>query len=571
MGVVETSRNAGSTTGGGEGSTTDLKSATSSRSSALPPTIPIATNPAQPRSQKPSNTGPRRPNISSTNNNNKGSTSSISSTNNRRSHGNLNTAAVAAISGTSLNSSGSLNSVNGDQRVPHTASSTRAPSTVGSVADLGQTRSRNQFHGSRGSLAGSTAASLGSLGGSLASLNRRNVMGSHRNVWFGSTGSVAGHGDNMSVTSPGVNGASSASTFGGRKKFGSTGSLRDPALFGILKFKFCRREEAEVYSTKFSYDEDYVVAGLGDSRIQVYSTRTGELTTCLIPPTPADGQLLPCTSIAFRPDNSTFKNKNVLVAAYADGRIAHWHYTSGQLLSTMTEIDVQVNNVVYNPSGTKFATASSDTTESQLVIRNRVFSVKFHPTDPNVLVSGGWDNTLQIWDVRVGHSVRSIFGPHICGDAVDLDDTGDKIVTGSYSKDNQIQVNLHFELLRKANYLSRFGLTVKANSSNPFPGLSWRVTVVRPTSTARPTVTVRGLGNKYILAGGVSCSNNGINEVKVFSTTGSKRAVGMAQGFSQSVYTSAFSSGEHMVAVGGGFKGLYVFDVDPHQTAEFVF
>lgn len=66
---------------------------------------------------------------------------------------------------------------------------------------------------------------------------------------------------------------------------------------------------------------------------------------------------------------------------------------------------------------------------------NRVYAVKFKPNDLNVLISGGWDNTLQvaffsfsfclpffvltstlqIWDIRAGQSVRSIYGPHICG------------------------------------------------------------------------------------------------------------------------------------------------------------
>lgn len=37
-----------------------------------------------------------------------------------------------------------------------------------------------------------------------------------------------------------------------------------------------------------------------------------------------------------------------------------------------------------------------------------------------MVVSGGWDNTVQIWDIRVGGAVRMFYGPHICGEAVDM-------------------------------------------------------------------------------------------------------------------------------------------------------
>lgn len=49
---------------------------------------------------------------------------------------------------------------------------------------------------------------------------------------------------------------------------------------------------------------------------------------------------------------------------------------------------------------------------------------------PKVLLTGGWDNTIQFWDMRVGHSVKSIFGPHLSGDSLDV--CGDEILTGSW-------------------------------------------------------------------------------------------------------------------------------------------
>jgi COMPASS component SWD3 len=44
--------------------------------------------------------------------------------------------------------------------------------------------------------------------------------------------------------------------------------------------------------------------------------------------------------------------------------------------------------------------------------------VKF--IDENVLVSGGWDSVIHQWDVRVGKSVRSFYGPHVAGDSIDF-------------------------------------------------------------------------------------------------------------------------------------------------------
>eukprot|EP00501_MAST-03F_sp_TOSAG23-6_P001280 GSMAST32.ASY1.ANO1.1328.1 assembled CDS len=58
-----------------------------------------------------------------------------------------------------------------------------------------------------------------------------------------------------------------------------------------------------------------------------------------------------------------------------------------------------------------------------------VFSLKFKEDDENLVISGGWDNTVQIWDLRTECSIRSFYGPHICGDAVDL--SGNTVLTGS--------------------------------------------------------------------------------------------------------------------------------------------
>ncbi|CAN0317356.1 unnamed protein product, partial [Scytosiphon promiscuus] len=61
---------------------------------------------------------------------------------------------------------------------------------------------------------------------------------------------------------------------------------------------------------------------------------------------------------------------------------------------------------------------------------SRIFSVKFHPDDPNIIVSGGWDKCVHVWDVERETVVSTIFGPHVCGDAIGV--IGRTIVTGSW-------------------------------------------------------------------------------------------------------------------------------------------
>lgn len=65
---------------------------------------------------------------------------------------------------------------------------------------------------------------------------------------------------------------------------------------------------------------------------------------------------------------------------------------------------------------------------------SRIFCCKFHPTEPNVLLSGGWDNTIQIYDIREGRTVAYIGGPHVSGDSIDIYD--DMIVAGSNRNKN---------------------------------------------------------------------------------------------------------------------------------------
>lgn len=63
---------------------------------------------------------------------------------------------------------------------------------------------------------------------------------------------------------------------------------------------------------------------------------------------------------------------------------------------------------------------------------NRVFCVKFDPLDENVLFSGGWDKTVQIYDMRQKGPVMSMLGPMITGDSIDVNKDDHTLLTGCY-------------------------------------------------------------------------------------------------------------------------------------------
>ena len=71
---------------------------------------------------------------------------------------------------------------------------------------------------------------------------------------------------------------------------------------------------------------------------------------------------------------------------------------------------------------------------------NRIFCCRFSPYFANMIVSGGWDNTVQIYDIRQQGPVGCFYGPHICGDGIDFHKNGHTLLTGSYRMDDCIEL-----------------------------------------------------------------------------------------------------------------------------------
>ncbi|KAJ3288262.1 hypothetical protein HDU79_004988 [Rhizoclosmatium sp. JEL0117] len=372
----------------------------------------------------------------------------------------------------------------------------------------------------------------GSLG-SLYNLNQRQLLGS--NSALAEWNYVMSQSNNGSSAAPSVVDRASVSGYSYATKKTARGELlrgfevcymrahlgapggayREPTFQGVFRPKFIKREASEVYCVKFSPDDEFIAAGLGNSFIQVV---------------PEPNVQINCV---------TYQNN-------LNSETAGAYFASSGSDSYVRVYDSQNHKKLLEMNRGQGDISAGHS--------SRVFSVRFHPTEQNILISGGWDNTIQFWDTRIGHSVRSIYGPHICGsDSLDFNQDGSEILTASFAKEDQLQ-------------MWDFG------SGKLIDTIAWSImegerknSLLYSGSFGKSKAP--GGGVQYAIAGGCG----GFNEVKLFNLQ-TKRAVGVAQGFTHSVYSVVMSSNEKMIAVGGGFKAVYAYDVDMHQqTSELIY
>ena len=198
---------------------------------------------------------------------------------------------------------------------------------------------------------------------------------------------------------------------------------------------------------RFNRDGTLFAYGCDDGVVQAFHVDTGHRAGVAFAPSPN----LPkgvCTALRFLPAGD---NANVCVVATSAGVVQHHHLTSGKTLGAPI---VEANNGVFaldvRADGATFATAGRDggvrvydERTGRCATRlaggtdagddasfsghaDRVFGLRYLASTADVLVSGGWDNTLRVWDARVadGRSVSTLRGPQVCGDAVDVEPEG---------------------------------------------------------------------------------------------------------------------------------------------------
>mmetsp|Transcript_96748 Transcript_96748/g.167945 ORF Transcript_96748/g.167945 Transcript_96748/m.167945 type:complete len:359 (-) Transcript_96748:91-1167(-) len=318
---------------------------------------------------------------------------------------------------------------------------------------------------------------------------------------------------------------------------------------------------ADCFCVRFSPDNLYLAASFANGAIHVYNAETGKQDYILNAVDPKDeASALPTTQLRWRPHSQQSKTKSVLISVNAewDGQISHWHIKSGKCLHTITEPENQLFCLDYFGDGSQFATAGKDRcvriydeATKRLVQTleggdqkttaghsNRVFSLKYHPQHPNILLSGGWDNTVQIWDTRRGHSVRALWGCYLCGDSVDFSSTGEQVLTGSWRAKDALQI-------------WDFG------TCTPIENVEWRTPSSEKTSMLFCAQFSKDEASSMIVAGGSS-----ENEAKFFHR-GKEGATpfGALVNLPKPVFSVDIAPNSRMAAVGSADGQVRVLEV----------
>jgi WD40 repeat protein len=209
--------------------------------------------------------------------------------------------------------------------------------------------------------------------------------------------------------------------------------------------------DAEVYSLRLSRDGSLLAAGLSTGEVTLRSVATGRVSYSLMH---SPGSF-PVPAIRFLPHVA-----RSFLTVSTDGVIREWGGQPPEITWTHREEANELYALDCHASGSHFATGGVDTNvrvydwAKKAVVSvftrrkfdqttdkghsDRVYAVKFHPSDPSLLFSGGWDNTVQMWDIRSQTSVGCFPGPHICGDALDV--RGHFVLAGSWRLHDQIQL-----------------------------------------------------------------------------------------------------------------------------------
>jgi len=303
-----------------------------------------------------------------------------------------------------------------------------------------------------------------------------------------------------------------------------------------------------VYSMQWNFAGTKLAVGFGSGAIQIYDAN-GLTEKELRPSRQGGGAVM---VIRFCP-----KDPDLLYAGTAEGFIYVFNVENGEQLDKIDEQGNEVNCMDFSVDGFNFITGGKDLdtrvyeTKSNKLIRTyrglgrrdsvmpttdkvtgntqRVFSLKCHCNNQFIFISGGWDNHIKIWDIRDNEGIkRSIMGPHIAGDSLDMKDN--QILAGSWAALHALQLYDYTSghVVKEINY---------------------------PHSDGAFLYTSLFVNDKMVMAGG-----SGTNTLEVIEIEGSK-SVGNYK-VNGPVHASDSANNGRVISVGGSSDIFAILKLD---------
>ncbi|XP_026470961.1 transcription initiation factor TFIID subunit 5-like [Ctenocephalides felis] len=210
---------------------------------------------------------------------------------------------------------------------------------------------------------------------------------------------------------------------------------------------------------KYTEDYNFISAGFPDGMVRLFAKNTGQLAMVLYDEESlANAATVTC--IKHRPVSKNYPSTNTLLCSYTNGCVKCWDFVSSRCIYTIRERR-QTLSLSYHLRLPKFVTCGDDAKiflydeETKMQERvfiasddqnicdghtSRVFAACFNPRSQFEIVTGGWDNTVQFWDMRAPHATRHIAGVHICAEGIDISPNGRTLLTAAWQKANPFQV-----------------------------------------------------------------------------------------------------------------------------------
>lgn len=236
--------------------------------------------------------------------------------------------------------------------------------------------------------------------------------------------------------------------------------IKDPQVDGPCSLKICC--DIGIDQLCCQYNEDFSLFGSGgaDGIVRLFDAEDFNFLKSIGGDRDTEGVTSCVTSIKHK---SILKSENIdhhFMFSYVNGVVKCFNYNNRQCVFTIKERR-QTYGLTFHPRLQKFITYGDDLKinlydyETQTKERtfkrsgrlnehdghtSRIFAARFNPASNAEFLSGGWDNTVLLWDLRKQFACRYLSDVSLCGEGLDVDKMGRQILTCSWRKEDQLQL-----------------------------------------------------------------------------------------------------------------------------------